>query len=67
VSTRRSGSVAYRGSIFFPDDDLVLCLFDAPSQAVARRASEDAGIPCERVMPTVWFAPREAKGALEPT
>jgi hypothetical protein len=48
---------AYVGSILFPDDDLVLCLFEASSQAAVRRASEDAGIPCERVMSSRWFEP----------
>jgi hypothetical protein len=48
--------IAYLGSIMFPDDELVLCLFDAPSHAAVRQASEQAGIPCERVMTTVWLA-----------
>jgi hypothetical protein len=50
-------SIAYLGSIMFPDDELVLCLFDAPSHAAVRQASEQAGIPCERVMTSVWLAP----------
>jgi Protein of unknown function (DUF4242) len=52
----RSG-IDYLGSIMFPDDELVLCLFDAPSHAAVKQASEQAGIPCERVMTTVWLAP----------
>jgi hypothetical protein len=57
---RRAG-VAFLGSILFPDDELVLCLFDAPSQAVVKQTSEEAGIPCERVMTTVWFAQRRSR------
>lgn len=45
----------YRGSLLFADDDLVLCLFDAPSPMAVKRASDRAGIPCERVMDSVWL------------
>jgi hypothetical protein len=47
----------YLGSLLFPDDDLVLCLFEASSSAAVKRASDQAGIPCERVMDTIWLAP----------
>ena len=47
--------VTYRGSLLFADDDLVLCLFEAPSPASVRRAGDRAGIPCERVMDFVWL------------
>jgi hypothetical protein len=47
----------YLGSILFPGDDLVLCLFEASSRAAVMRASGQAGIPCERVMDTIWLAP----------
>jgi hypothetical protein len=49
--------VAYRGSLLFGADDLVLCLFDAPSRAAVKRASERLGIPCERVMDSTWVGP----------
>jgi hypothetical protein len=48
---------SYLGSICFPSDDLVLCLFDASSPVVVKQASERLGIPCERVMPAVWMPP----------
>jgi hypothetical protein len=57
----RRARVAFLGSILFPDDELVLCLFDAPSQAVVKTTSEEAGIPCERVMTTVWLAQRRSR------
>jgi hypothetical protein len=59
------GDVAYRGSLLFSDDDLVLCLFEGPSHTAVKRASEQAGIPCERVMQSVWLEPQRAtaKGA----
>lgn len=50
--------VVYRGSLLFGDDDLVLCLFEAPSRAAVKGASERAGIPCERVMDSVWLEPQ---------
>jgi hypothetical protein len=49
--------VAYRGSLLFSDDDLVLCLFEGPSRAAVQRASDRVGIPCERVMNSVWLQP----------
>jgi hypothetical protein len=50
-----SRDVMYVGSLLFAADDLVLCLFNAPSRAAVKRASEQAGIPCERVMDSVWL------------
>jgi hypothetical protein len=46
---------SYLGSICFPSDHLVLCLFDASSPVAVKHASERLGIPCERVMPAVWI------------
>ena len=51
----------FRGALYLPGDELVLGLFDAPSPASVKHASERAGMPCERVIETVWVAPR-AKG-----
>lgn len=44
----------FRGALYLPGDELVLCLFEAPSRASVKRASEQAGMPCERVIDTVW-------------
>jgi hypothetical protein len=48
--------VSYLGSILFPDDQLVLCLFEAPSRVAVKQASERAGLPCERIMEATWLA-----------
>jgi hypothetical protein len=56
--------VAYRGSLLFCDDDLVLCLFEGSSRAAVKRVSERAGIPCERVMDSVWLDPHPTEGGL---
>jgi Protein of unknown function (DUF4242) len=53
-------AVTYRGSLLFADDDLVLCLFEGPSRMAVKHASERAGIPCERVMDSVWLKPDRA-------
>jgi hypothetical protein len=45
----------YLGSLLFRDDDLVLCMFEAPSPSAVKRASDRAGIPCERVMDSIWL------------
>lgn len=49
--------VSYVGSLLFVADDLVLCLFEASSRAVVNRATVQLGIPCERVMDSVWLGP----------
>ena len=51
----------FRGAVYLPGDELVLCLFDSASRASVKRASELAGMPCERVIETVWVGPT-AKG-----
>lgn len=72
LATERAGrdsegrtQTAFRGALYLPDDELVLCLFDAGSHASVKRASERAGLPCERVIDTVWVAPT-ARGENEP-
>lgn len=47
---------AFRGALYLPGDELVLSLFDSTSRAAVKRASERAGMPCERVIETVWVA-----------
>jgi hypothetical protein len=44
----------YLGLLLFPHDELVLCLFAAASRAAIRQTTEHAGIPCERLMQTLW-------------
>ena len=56
TASRPVGDVAYVGSVLFPDDALVLCFFEAPSSAAVQKVSRRAGIPCERVMGSVWLA-----------
>jgi hypothetical protein len=56
TSRARGRDAVCLGALFFPDDDLVLCLFDAGSATATRTASERAGIPCERVMASRWLA-----------
>jgi hypothetical protein len=52
------GDVSFLGSLLFPGDELVLCFFEAESGTAVKQASERMGFPCERVMPSVWLAPR---------
>lgn len=51
------GDVAYLGALLFSADDLVLCLFEASSRAAVTGASQQLGIPCERVMDPAWVGP----------
>jgi hypothetical protein len=48
------------GSLLFPDDDLVLVLFEGRSAGEIWNATEQAGLPCERVMASRWVAPENA-------
>jgi hypothetical protein len=57
--TGQRTQAAFRGALFLPHDELVLCLFEASTGAAVKQASEQAGMPCERVIETVWVAPRE--------
>ena len=47
--------VAYRGSLALFRDGLVLCLFEGPSRAAVKRASDRTGVPCERLIDAVWL------------
>jgi hypothetical protein len=55
TASRAGAAIAYLGAIVFPDDELVLCLFDAGSRAAVRRTTELAAIPRERVMHSHWL------------
>jgi hypothetical protein len=48
---------AFRGAYLLSGDDLVLALFQGESALAVKRAGERAGMPCERVIETVWIAP----------
>ena len=71
ASVARAGSesgerrAAFRGALYLPGDELVLCLFDSASRAAVKSVSELAGMPCERVIESVWVAPIQHEG--EPT
>ena len=47
----------FRGAYLLSGDDLVLALFEGKSAFAVKRAGERAGMPCERVIETVWIAP----------
>jgi hypothetical protein len=52
----------FRGALYLPGDELVLCLFESSSRVGVKRASERAGMPCERVIETVWVDPTNEGG-----
>jgi hypothetical protein len=54
-----TGTVTYLGALLFAADDLVLCLFQGPSRAAVIQASDQLGIPSERLMDSTWFRPRQ--------
>jgi hypothetical protein len=61
-SGNQKAEAVLRGALYLPRDELVLCLFDSDSRTGVKRASEQAGLPCERVIETVWVEPVDPKG-----
>jgi len=57
--TGQAPGASFKGALYLPGDELVLCLFESPSRDGVKRASESAGMPCERVIETVWVEPHE--------
>jgi hypothetical protein len=55
--TRGRQRTVFRGALYLPGDELVLGLFESSTRAEAKRASDEAGMPCERVIETIWVAP----------
>ena len=53
-------TATYLGSLLFAADDLVLCLFQGPSRAAVIQASDRLGIPCERLMDSLWLGPHRS-------
>jgi hypothetical protein len=51
----RADARSFRGVLYLPGDDLVLGLFDCATRVAAKQASELAGMPCERVIESLWF------------
>jgi hypothetical protein len=47
----------FRGLLYLRGDETALSLFEADSPASVKQASESVGMPCERVIATVWVAP----------
>ncbi|HKD95384.1 MAG TPA: hypothetical protein VKB43_11815 [Gaiellaceae bacterium] len=47
----------FRGLLYLQGDDTALSLFEADSAASVKQVSESVGMPCERVIATVWVAP----------
>jgi len=46
----------FRGLLYLRGDETALSLFEADSPASVKEASESVGMPCERVIATVWVA-----------
>jgi hypothetical protein len=57
ASGKSSAQARFHGALYLPGDELVLCLFDANSREEVKRASEQAGLPCERIIETIWLHP----------
>jgi hypothetical protein len=63
VEIEERPQTTFRGALYLPGDELVLGLFESSLPARVKRASERAGMPCERVIETVWVAP-DSKGGI---
>jgi len=51
--TAEGRSSRYIGSILVPTDEIALCLFEAPSEAMAAELAALAAIPFERILQIV--------------
>jgi hypothetical protein len=60
--TGEGQTAVFRGALYLPGDELVLCLFESSSRVGVKLASEHAGMPCERVIETVWIDPMTEGG-----
>jgi hypothetical protein len=65
LAADRAGSsgedqTAFCGALYLPADEIVLSLFESHSSVRVKRACEAAGMPCERVIETLWVAPGNA-------
>jgi hypothetical protein len=58
--SRAGHPVRYLGAIVFPRDELVLYVFEGSSRRMVMNTSERAGIPCERLMESIWLRPPQA-------
>jgi hypothetical protein len=45
--------VRYLGSVLVPGDEVVLCFFEGASAEAVRALAEQAGVPFERIVPSV--------------
>jgi hypothetical protein len=54
--TREGTSIRYLRSIFVPAEELCFSLYEAPSGAAVREASDRAGLNCEAVVEAVEVA-----------
>jgi hypothetical protein len=54
--TEEQPQTVFRGALYLPGDELVLGLFESSARANVKRASDGAGMPCERVIEAVWVA-----------
>jgi hypothetical protein len=57
--TGQEPRASFKGALYLPGDEVVLCLFESSSRDLVKRTSEGAGMPCERVIETVWVKPHE--------
>lgn len=64
--TGQRPQTTFRGAVYLPGDELVLCLFDASSREAVKQASERAGMPCERVIESVWIGGPRARELRDP-
>jgi len=59
VRSSQPGDVAWLESILVPEDEIVLCLFEGPSEEAVRESSRRSGLPSERVTRSVRIRTNE--------
>lgn len=52
--------IQHLASLVLLEDEICFHVFEAPSAAELLAASQEAGLPCERVTETIWRPARDA-------
>ena len=64
MTVHNAESIAWINSILVPEDEIVLCVAQAPSAEALRASARRAGLPAERVVQCVQIGPQAGRSPL---
>jgi hypothetical protein len=56
-----AGAVSWVESVLIPEDEIVFCVFEAPSADAVRASADRAGLPAERIVTCVQLPTQTAR------